>query len=105
MTRKEILENAIHCVCGDRDEQYGTPENSFKVIAELWNAYLSSMPLKWESDSLRLVKALDARDVGIMMCLFKIARVLTGEQKTDSYVDAAGYIACAGEVATGGDAK
>ena len=26
MTRKEIFENAMHCVSGDRDEQYGKPD-------------------------------------------------------------------------------
>lgn len=36
MTRKEILEAAEKCVCGQREEDYGTPEDNFKLIAELW---------------------------------------------------------------------
>jgi hypothetical protein len=34
-----------------------------------------------------------------MMALLKIARIATGTFKGDSYVDACGYIACAGEIA------
>ena len=33
--RRFILEDAIQCVCTDRNEQYGEPEDNFKVIAEL----------------------------------------------------------------------
>ena len=29
MTRKEILDAALQCVNGDRDHQYGKPEDSF----------------------------------------------------------------------------
>ena len=34
-----------------------------------------------------------------MMALLKIARIAGGRFKTDSYVDAIGYMACAGEIA------
>ena len=81
--RAIILDEAKKCVCADRDIQYGTPENSFAEIAKLWSAYLD--------------KEITAHDVGIMMCIFKIARIKTGHVKRDNYVDAAGYIACAGE--------
>lgn len=40
MNRKEILAAAEHCVCGQREQDYGTPENSFKVIGELWEVYI-----------------------------------------------------------------
>ena len=85
MKRKEILENAIKCVCGDRDEQYGSPENSFEEIAKLWSAYLDL--------------EVSSVDVAVMMALFKIARIKTGVQKDDSWIDAAGYLACGGEIA------
>ena len=42
MTRKEILAAAEKCVCGDREQDYGTPENSFRLIAEFWHTYLSA---------------------------------------------------------------
>ena len=35
MTREEILAAAKQCVCGDRDQDYGSPETSFNMIAAL----------------------------------------------------------------------
>ena len=35
MTREEILTAAKQCVCGDRDQDYGSPEKSFEMIAAL----------------------------------------------------------------------
>lgn len=89
MDRKQILEAAIKCVCGDRDEQYGSPEKSFEAIADLWNAYLYHN--KQNPDGL-----ITARDVAAMMVLFKVARIATGTATEDSWVDAAGYAACGG---------
>ena len=40
------------------------------------------------------------KDVAMMMALLKAARIKSGE-KADSFVDLAGYAACAGEIATG----
>lgn len=37
-------------------------------------------------------------DVAMMMALLKIARIKTGAFKEDSFVDAAGYIACGYEI-------
>jgi len=88
MNRAEILNDAIKCVCQDRQDQYGSPENNFKKIAEYWNIYIGC----------RMESAFDAEDVAIMMALLKIARITTGQPKTDNYIDACGYIACAGEV-------
>ena len=84
--RKRILADAAQCVCGQREDDYGSPENNFYNIAKLWNAYLGDT-------------IFDAHDVGIMMALLKIARIRGGRRKPDSYVDACGYIACAGELA------
>lgn len=86
MTRKECLEQAIGCVCQDRENDYGSPENSFEEIAKLWTAYLD--------------RQISSHDVGMMMALMKIARLKSGRFKEDSYIDAAGYIACASEIAT-----
>ena len=90
MTRKEILEAAEKCVCGDRDRQYGSPENSFTAIADLWNAFLWA---REEPGDL-----LTAADVAAMMVLFKVGRIATGQNKDDNWVDIAGYAACGGEV-------
>ena len=37
MKRDEILESAKVCVCGEREQDYGSPENSFGLIARLWD--------------------------------------------------------------------
>lgn len=86
MTRAEILHEAEKCVCGRREEDYGSPEDNFYKISKLWNAYLGD-------------NVTDSHDVAIMMALLKIARIATGTFKGDSYVDACGYLACAGEIA------
>ena len=39
--REEILREAIKCVCTDRNEQYGEPEDNFSCIAEYWQKSLS----------------------------------------------------------------
>lgn len=89
MTRREILAEAEKCVNGERQEQYGTPEDNFRTIAEFWQIYLSKKPQP---------VTIDAHDVAVMMALLKIGRIATGTFKADSYVDACGYLACAGEI-------
>lgn len=90
MTRSDILEQAKICVCGDREEDYGNPEDNFSKIAELWSAYTGH--------------TYSALDVAMMMSLLKIARIYAGT-KSDSFVDLAGYAACAGEIALKGKDK
>ena len=93
MKRAEILEDARKCVCGDREEDYGTPENNFKTIADFWTAYIQATHKLGDTISI------DAKDVAAMMALLKIARIARGN-KADSFIDLAGYAACAGEIAT-----
>ncbi len=88
MKRGETLERALGCVCGERQDQYGTPEDNFGRIAKLWSVYLD-----FEVSSV---------DVAMMMALLKIARIQTGTATEDSFVDLAGYAACGAECA-GGD--
>ena len=87
MTRADILYNAKQCVCGQRETDYGTPENNFRAIANLWSAYYG--------------QRFTSLDVAMMMTLLKVARIRTGTATEDSFVDAAGYIACGGEISTG----
>lgn len=98
MTRKEILEAAEKCVCGDREQDYGSPERSFRVIGQFWETYLQEKCLVRKSGPIEAQVL--PEDVAAMMCLFKIARIATGRFKEDSYIDAVGYMACAGEVAS-----
>ncbi len=92
MTRTEILETANRIVCGEREEQYGTPEDGFTIIAQMWNAYLYGLGLRTGGIEL------DRMDVAAMMALLKIARISSGADKDDNWVDLAGYAAIGGEL-------
>lgn len=86
MIRTNILKQAEDCVSGQRDQQYGAPEDNFAVIADLWTAY----------KGIQFTRL----DVAMMMALLKVARIRSGPDQPDSYVDLAGYAACAAEVAS-----
>ena len=40
MTRESILNSAIECVCGKREQDYGSPEDNFNRIATYWSTHL-----------------------------------------------------------------
>lgn len=83
MNRLDTLKAAAECVCGSREEDYGSPEDNFAVIAGLWTAYTGT--------------DVTPKDVSMMMALLKIARAKAGT-KVDTYIDLAGYAACAAEI-------
>lgn len=89
-SRRGILLQAIKCVCGDRDQDYGSPEHSLSAIGAFWADYIKA---KYGADI-----PLTGADTSAMMVLFKMARVATGHGKADNWVDAAGYSACGGEL-------
>lgn len=84
-TRKTILDAAEKCVCKERNDQYGEPEDCFQDIANLWAAYKGV--------------DFDPFDVAMMMSLLKVARAKANPQHTDNYVDLCGYGSIAGELA------
>lgn len=90
MKRAEILEAARVCVCGEREQDYGTPENNFETIGLLWGVYLRAAHP--ELARVMAVNHITAKDVAAMMGLLKVARIATGN-KADSFVDLAGYAA------------
>nr|DAJ03652.1 MAG TPA: hypothetical protein [Caudoviricetes sp.] len=96
MKREEILKEALRCVTGEREQQYGSPEDNFMVIAELWTVYLEHGCVEDNGAVL-----LHPEDVAAMMALLKIARICTGKYKGDSWVDLAGYAACGGACQSG----
>lgn len=102
MTRKEILTTAEKCVCGDREQDYGTPEKNFNTIADLWSTYLYSVGLINNSDP-TVWNRVTAKDVAAMLALLKIARIASGHAKADNWIDLAGYAACGGEIEGGAD--
>lgn len=101
MTRPEILEAARQCVCGDREQDYGSPEDNFRTIADMWTDYLVAMPRVVVDD--KLIEGdwdivIGPADVAAMQALLKLARVASGNPKNDNWIDCAGYAACGGEI-------
>ena len=86
-TRKRVLIEAEKCVCGQREQDYGTPEDSFEMIGNLWTVYLD------------YATKIDAHDVAAIMALLKIARIAKSPDHMDSWCDLAGYASCGGEIA------
>lgn len=84
MNRANTLEKAKEIVCGHRENEYSSPEDNFKTIADFWSVYKGV--------------EFTANDVAMMMALLKIARIRTGTATDDSYVDLAGYAACGSEI-------
>lgn len=89
-TRAEILDAAKQCVCKDRNDQYGSPEDNFKTIAKMWSAYFTA---KFGHEV-----EIDPHDVAVAMSMLKIARIATGKPKADNWIDGTGYLACGGEI-------
>lgn len=77
--REIVLDEAKKTIIKDRQDQYGKPEDNFAKIAEMWSAYKGVY--------------FTPADVCMMMCMLKIARILTGSGKTDNYIDLCGYAA------------
>ena len=98
MNRAEILRAARNCVCGEREHNYGAPENNFTTIGLLWGVYLRAAHP--ELTKIMPINGITPKDVAVMMSLLKVARIANGSS-TDIFVDLAGYAACAGEIATG----
>lgn len=96
MKATDIAKKASELVAGERDRTHGDKLNNFENIAAYWNAFLHTK---------RPGTVLDAKDVAVMMTLLKLARMYSGEHNTDDSVDACGYAACAGEIASLMDEK
>lgn len=82
--RDHILDTAKSIINGERAGTYGKAEDSFKVIADLWSAYLG--------------KDITSADVANLMILMKVARNSSGVYKEDNWIDICGYAALGGEI-------
>ena len=89
-TREKVLQEALKCVNGEREQQYGSPEDNFQKIAMFWSDYLKMIT---GQDII-----LSSGDVSKMMILFKVARATGPNDKLDNYVDIIGYGACGAEI-------
>ena len=85
MIGDNILGEALKIINGHRQDDYGSPEDSFQHIANYWNAYFKQVA-DYREDGLT------PEDIAIMMVLFKIARLGHGYTR-DSVVDICGYAA------------
>ena len=83
-TRKRVLREAEKCVCGKREQDYGTPEDNFDRIAKMWSAYMGV--------------EFNPVDVSMFMVMLKAARIKSGGGTMDSFVDGCGYFSCGGEI-------
>lgn len=88
MHRQDIFDAAMDAV-KDRGTDYGSPLENFNRIANLWEAYTGQV--------------FTAQDVGIMMMLVKVSRLMENPKHFDSWVDIAGYSAITAEAIIDGD--
>jgi len=86
--RAEFLETVRNFVCKDRNVTHGDAEDNFRVIATLWETYFNNTP----------PQSLNSTDVAIMMCLFKVARLMANPKNMENWHDLAGYAACGGGI-------
>ena len=82
-TRTRTLETASALINGDREKDYGTPQENFANIAKGWEVVLGC--------------DVSAEQVALCMAWLKIARLANGPHM-DSYIDGAGYLALASEL-------
>ena len=83
MKTEKALEIAKQLISGPRAKTYGDKVINHGNIAKLWSAYID--------------KKLTAHDAAVMLALLKVARTKFGNPNTDTYIDAAAYMAIAGE--------
>lgn len=88
--RAQLLNKAASLITGQREKDYGTPEENFARIAGHWTIHLKKILLPGTEITPRLVAE--------MMMLLKVARAANSPTE-DSYLDAAGYAGIAGELA------
>lgn len=88
MNREQILSIATQYITKDRDATHGDAEDNFENVADLWNWWMHG----------REKCNFNGFDVAMLMVLFKLARIKSNPDHVDSFVDAAGYLALAGEI-------
>lgn len=83
--RVEALREAARIIAGERDVQYGGPEENFDRIARIWSVILGINVTQ--------------EDVGMLMVGLKIARYANKSGfQPDTWIDIAGYAGCGYEV-------
>lgn len=94
--KNDILEEADKIINGERNDDYGKPEDCFREVARYWNTYIRAIIAKGDSGKplYHWQEIINSHDVAMMMVLLKVARTNKSKKK-DNYVDIAGYAAIA----------
>ena len=83
--RVDMLREAARIIEGNRDKQYGGPEQNFERIAKIWSVIFH--------------RDFSREDVAMAMVAVKVARFASGAGfQPDTWIDIAGYAACGYEV-------
>jgi hypothetical protein len=83
--RVEALREAAKIIAGDRDAQYGGPEDNFTRIAKIWSVLFG--------------RDFTTEDVAMAMVGLKMARYASNSGfQPDTWIDIAGYAGCGYEV-------
>lgn len=90
--RVEALREAARIIAGDRDVQYGGPEENFTRIAKIWSVLFG--------------REFTTEDVAMAMVGLKMARYASNSGfQPDTWIDIAGYAGCGYEVGQNIDKK
>lgn len=89
-TRTELLSEADGLINGQRQDDYGKPEDNFRRIADRWTVTLEQY--------LKPGVELPPYAVALCMADVKLSRIVTTPKHHDSYTDGLGYLALAGEL-------
>jgi hypothetical protein len=90
VVKENILQQAKELVSNDREGTHGDARQNHEQIAEFWNIFLDN--------KLKPMAAITCDDVAVMMALLKISRSTQGKFNIDDYIDAAAYMAIAGDL-------
>ena len=88
-TRTQILDTAKQAINVDRAGQYGSAEDGFAAIEQIWSAL----------DKARGPRDRGPVDVALYLNAVKMVRAATNPQHADTWTDLCGYSALGGELA------
>lgn len=86
MNKSEVLDQAKVLINGKRSEEYGTAQQNFQRIADIWSVIFGHK--------------VTSTQVAMCMIGTKLTRLIQTSDHPDSWVDIAGYAGCGGEVSS-----
>ena len=85
VSKGAILDSAKSLITGSREGDYGDAKKNFSDIAALWSVVFGFQVKPWQ--------------VAACMTQLKLARAIKTPDHHDSWIDMAGYVGLAGELA------